>query len=110
MGDIRKQSISSSIFIYLGFAFGALNTFLFTKQGFFDPAQYGVIQTMNTINLVFYSVACLGMVSIMSRFYPYYYDTLKKNQNDLLALAFTIAMLGFILLVAGGIIFKPLFS
>ncbi len=109
MGDIRKQSISSSVFIYIGFAFGALNTFLYTKQGFFDPAQYGLIQAMASINLVFYSVACLGMVSIMGRFYPYYYDSLKKNQNDLLALAFTIAMIGFVLVVVGGIVFKPLF-
>ncbi len=109
MGDIRKQSISSSVFIYIGFAFGALNTFLYTKQGFFDPAQYGLIQAMASINLVFYSVACLGMVSIMGRFYPYYYDSLKKNQNDLLALAFTIAIIGFVLVVVGGIVFKPLF-
>ena len=109
MGDIRKQSISSSLFIYIGFAFGAVNTYLFTKQGFFDPSQYGVLQAMTSMNLVLYSVACLGMVSIMSRFYPFYYDSLKKNENDLLALAFTIAMIGFGLLVLGGIIFKPLF-
>ena len=109
MGDIRKQSISSSVFIYIGFAFGALNTFLYTRQGFFNPEQYGLIQAMTSINLVFYSVACLGVVSIMSRFYPYYHDGLKKNENDLLALAFTIAMIGFVLLIAGGIIFKPLF-
>lgn len=109
MGDIRKQSISSSLLIYIGFAFGALNTYLFTKQGFFDPSQYGLTQAMVSMNQVFYSFACLGMVSVMSRFYPYYYDSLKKNENDLLALAFTIAMAGFVLLVIGGIVLKPLF-
>lgn len=109
MGDIRKQSISSSVLIYVGFAFGALNTFLYTKQGFFDPAQYGLIQAMVSINLVLYSVAGLGVASLMSRFYPYYNDSLKKDENDLLAVAFTIAMIGFALVVFGGIIFKPLF-
>ncbi len=109
MGDIRKQSISSSVFIYIGFAFGALNTFLYTKQGFFDPAQYGLVQAMTSMNLVFFSIASLGTVSIMGRFYPYYYDSLKKNQNDLLALALTIAVIGFALVLLGGIVFKPLF-
>ncbi|MEO6001054.1 MAG: lipopolysaccharide biosynthesis protein [Chitinophagaceae bacterium] len=109
MGDIRKQSISSSVLIYIGFAFGALNTILLTKQGFFDPAQYGLMQAMISINQVFYSFACFGVVSIMSRFYPYYYDSLKKNQNDLLTLAFAIAMIGFVLVVLGGFLFKPLF-
>ncbi len=109
MGDIRKQSISSSVLIYLGFAFGALNTYLYTKQGFFDPEQYGLIQAMVSINLVLYSVAGLGVASLMSRFYPYYHDSLKKNENDLLAIGFIISMVGFILVVAGGIVFKPLF-
>ncbi len=109
MGEIRKQSISSSIFIYIGFAFGALNNFLYTKQGFFDPAQYGLIQAMTSINLVFYSIASLGVVSIMGRFYPYYHDSLKKEENDLLALALTTAMIGFALVLLGGIVFKPLF-
>ena len=109
MGDIRKQSISSSVLIYFGFAFGALNTYLFTKQGFFEPSQYGFTQAMVSMNLVFYSFASLGMVSVMSRFYPYYYDSLKKNENDLLTLALIVSMTGFAMVVTAGIIFRPFF-
>src|SRR3982751_467826 len=109
MGTIRRQSISSSLLIYFGFAFGALNTYFFTKQGFFEPSQYGLTQAMVSMNLVFYSLASLGMVSVMSRFYPYYYDALKENENDLLALAFTFALAGFLLVVGGGVIFKSYF-
>lgn len=109
MGDIRKQSISSSVLIYFGFAFGALNTYLFTKQGFFEPSQYGLTQAMVSLNLVFYSFACLGMTSVMGRFYPYYYDSLKENENDLLTLALTVSMAGFVLVVIGGFILKPFF-
>lgn len=109
MGDIRKQSISSSVLIYFGFAFGALNTYLFTKQGFFEPSQFGLTQALVSFNQVLYSFACLGMVSVMSRFYPYYYDSLKKNENDLLTLAFVISMIGFVLVITGGFFFKPFF-
>ncbi len=109
MGDIRKQSISSSLLIYMGFAFGALNTYLFTKEGFFDPSQYGLTQALVSMNQVFYSFACLGITSVMSRFYPYYYDSLKKNENDLLVVGFIVSMAGFALVVAGGIVFKPFF-
>jgi O-antigen/teichoic acid export membrane protein len=109
MGDIRKQSISSSIFIYIGFAFGAVNTFLLTKEGYFTPEQYGITTTMVAINQVFFPLACFGMVSVMGRFYPYYYDSLKKDQNDLLSLALIVSLVGFALLCLAGVIFKPLF-
>ncbi len=109
MGDIRKQSISSSVLIYFGFAFGALNTYLFTKQGFFEPSQYGLTQAMVSMTLVFYSFACVSMTSVMSRFYPYYNDSLKENENDLLTLAFIISMAGFVLVVIGGFLLKPFF-
>jgi len=109
MGDIRKQSISSSLLIYVGFAFGALNTYLFTKEGFFDPSQYGLTQAMVSLNNVFFSFASLGMIGVISRFYPHYYDSLKKNENDLLTLAFVVALAGFVLVVVGGILMEPFF-
>jgi O-antigen/teichoic acid export membrane protein len=109
MGDIRRQSISSSIFIYIGFAFGALNTLLLTKEGYFTPDQYGMTQAMVSINQVFFPLACFGMVSVMGRFYPYYYDSLRKNQNDLLTLALVVSLIGFTLLCIAGVVLKPLF-
>ena len=45
MSIIRRQSIISSILIYLGFAFGALNTYLFTREGGpFTKEEYGLTQ------------------------------------------------------------------
>ena len=109
MGSIRRQSIISSILIYIGFIFGALNTYLFTKQNFFAPEQYGLTQTFIAINLVFFSLANLGTPVLLSRLHPYYHEKLKDNENDLLSLALKICFVGFILLCIGTIAFKPFF-
>ena len=41
MAGIRKQAIITSILVYIG-VFGALNTYLFVKEGNFGPEQYGL--------------------------------------------------------------------
>jgi O-antigen/teichoic acid export membrane protein len=109
MGEIRRQSIFSSLLIYVGFVFGAVNTYLFTKQGLFNPSEYGLTQAMVSINQVFFAFSCLGMVSVISRFFPYYNDHLNNSENDLLALAFTVSLAGFVMVVAGGIVFQSFF-
>ncbi len=108
MGNIRKQSILSSFYIYIGFIFGAVNSYLFAKEGLFEPGQYGLTQTFIAINLIFVSFATFGMPSIISRFYPYYQDELKDEQNDLLTLAFVFSLAGFILLCLAAFYFQPL--
>ena len=42
MSTIRRQSIVSSLVIYIGFAVGLLNIYLFTKQGIFTDTQFGL--------------------------------------------------------------------
>jgi O-antigen/teichoic acid export membrane protein len=109
MGDIRRQSLFSSALIYIGFLFGAVNTYFFTKEGFFNPLEYGLTQAMVSINQVFFAFASMGVMSAMGRFFPYYNDHLDEKENDLLGIAFTICMIGFVLVLAGGIIFQPFF-
>jgi O-antigen/teichoic acid export membrane protein len=107
MGNIRKQSILSSLLIYIGFIFGAINSYLFAKEGYFQPGEYGLTQTFISINLIFYSLAAFGMPSVISRFYPFYYDELEHKNNDLLSLAFVFALIGFILVCVGAVYFEP---
>jgi O-antigen/teichoic acid export membrane protein len=83
MGDIRRQTIFSSLLIYVGFVFGALNTYLFTREGFFTPDQYGLTQAIIAINMTFYAFANFGSVAIMGRFYPVYYGQLKKRDTTI---------------------------
>jgi len=105
--SIRRQSIFSSLLIYMGFALGALNTYFYTKQGLFKPEEYGLIQAIININLVFFSICTLGSHAIMGRFFPYY-DELPKKQNDLFSFVLFSSLIGFTVLCVLAYFLQPL--
>ena len=108
MSTIRRQSILSSGIIYLGFALGFLNTYLFTRQGGFTQSQYGLYGTFMAVANVVNSFANLGMQAYIFKFYPYYHDNLKVRDNDMMAWALTTSFAGFFLVMVAGYIFKDL--
>ena len=108
MSSIRKQTIFSSVLIYIGFIFGAINTYLFAKNGYFEPSQYGLVQSFISIGLIFFSFTNLGTGAILGRFYPYYYDELEDKKNDLLTLCLIISIIGFTLVCIGAHLFEPI--
>jgi O-antigen/teichoic acid export membrane protein len=108
MSTIRRQTIISSALIYVGFAFGAFNTYLFTKEGIFTPEQYGLTRAMIVIAQFFYGFAGFGVLSVIYKFHPYYKDNLPDNKNDLLTLSLITASIGFVIMLIGGLIFEPI--
>ena len=106
MSVIRRQAIISSLLIYIGFAFGALNTYLFTRNGIFTPEQYGLTRAFIVIGQFFYGFAGFGLASVIYKFYPYYKDNLSGKKNDLLTLALLLALFGFVITTLGGVIFE----
>jgi O-antigen/teichoic acid export membrane protein len=109
MTTIRRQSIVSSGIIYFGFALGLLNTYLFTREGGFSPTQYGLanVTFMAWANIM-YSFANLGMQGYIYKFYPFYKDNLPPSKNDQMAWALGVSTMGFLLVLAGGLIFRDL--
>ena len=108
MSQIRRQSIISSMVIYIGFAIGFFNTYLFTREGGFTQAQYGLTGIFIAIANIMYSFANLGMGAYIYKFYPYYQDNLSKKKNDQLSWALLISLLGFCLVIIAGILFKDM--
>jgi O-antigen/teichoic acid export membrane protein len=108
MSTIRKQSIISSVIIYLGFAVGLVNTYFFTKQGLFTEAQYGLTSVFVLISTLMMSFAALGMPTYIFKFYPYYHDHLPSRKNDMLTWALLFGTIGFILVMTGGLALKHL--
>ncbi len=106
MSTIRKQSIISSVLIYIGFAFGALNTFLFTKEGGFTKEQYGLTGAFLAFGTLIMSIANFGMPAYINKFSPYYKDNLSAKKNDQPSLALTIAAIGFFILTLVGFFLK----
>jgi O-antigen/teichoic acid export membrane protein len=106
MSNIRRQSIISSLVIYIGFGVGAVNTYFFTT--FFTPAQYGLTTIFMAIATMMIAFAMLAMPSYIYKFYHYYNDHLSRRNNDMLTLALVISSIGFVCVMAAGWLFKSL--
>lgn len=107
MSGIRKQAILSSIVIYIGVAFGVLNTYLFVTEGTFTQDQYALTRIFNDVGQNFYVLASLGIIPIVYKFYPYYKDNLEEKDIDLLSRAFVYAAVGFVIVAIGAYYFEP---
>ncbi|AHF17043.1 lipopolysaccharide biosynthesis protein [Niabella soli] len=108
--QIRKHSIISSLVIYAGFAIGAVNVYLFTKEGLFTEEQYGLTQLFMATAQLLVSFASLGMPSYIYKFYHYYNDNLATRKNDMLAWALLTGLICFTIIFLLGIAFESLFS
>ncbi len=108
MSQIRKQSIVSSLVVYIGFAIGFFNTYLFTREGGFTPSQYGLTGIFMAIANIMYSFANLGMVAYINKFYPYYNDNLPRKKNDMLSWALLVSLVGFCVVIIAGLLLKDL--
>ncbi len=108
MSQIRKQSIISSVVVYIGFAIGFFNTWLFTREGGFTQAQYGLTGVFMAVANIMFCVANLGMPSYIHKFFPYYNDNLPIKKNDQLTWAVFFSLFGFCMVIIAGILFKDL--
>lgn len=106
MSSIRRQSIISSFVIYIGFALGALNTYLFTKEGLFNEEQYGLTTIFVSMAVTIQAFACLAMPTYVFKFHPYYEHHLSKEKNDMPAIALLTGVAGFLLVLLAGWIFQ----
>lgn len=108
MSSIRKQSIIASFVVYIGFALGFFNTYLFTRQGGFTKEQFGLTAIFVAAAQLMFSVANVGMVAFITKFFPYYKAHLPPKKNDQLTIALLLPIAGFLLVVVLGVLFKDL--
>ncbi len=107
MSTIRKQTIISSILVYLGFGFGAISMLFFTKKGYFTEEQFGlstIFYSFSQLALVF---STFGLNTVIIKFYPYYKDNLSKKEIDLISWSFLIICLGFGIVCIAGFFLQP---
>lgn len=108
MSKIRRQSIISSVVVYIGFAFGLINTYLFAREGGFTKEQYGLTGVFIAVSNIFFSLSQFGMTAFIYKFYPYYKDNLPKKKNDLLSIALIVSLVGYCMVIIAGILLKDL--
>ncbi|TXT27795.1 MAG: polysaccharide biosynthesis protein, partial [Chitinophagaceae bacterium] len=109
MGSIRKQTIISSILIYIGFFIGAINMYFYTRNGSFTLEQFGVTRIFFDFAQNMYAFGALGVIPVIYKFYPYYKDNLETHKIDLMTWGMMAALIGFILVVILGWYFQPVF-
>ena len=106
--SIRKQTITASIFIFGGFLVGAINTYLFTRNGTFTTEQYGLTRIFFDFSQVITAFASFGVIPVIYKFYPYYKDNLKEHEIDIITWAIVIALAGFLISFFAGWLLEPL--
>lgn len=84
MSVIGRQSIKASVFIYVGFAIGALNILvLFPNEKYFTLAEFGLTKVLVDVSLLIAMLCTLGTAPAVVKFYPFYNSYLPKQKNDL---------------------------
>ena len=106
MGVVRKQSILSSIFTYIGFAIGAINILILFPK-YFTTEQIGLTRILLDVALMFSTVCTLGSIATVLKFYPVYKTHLPREKNDLPALSIILCTIGCVLLLIAMPWLKP---
>lgn len=109
MGSIRKQTIISSILVYIGFFIGAINMYFYTRNGSFTPEQFALTRIFFDFAQNMYAFGALGIIPVIYKFYPYYKDNLETHKIDLMTWGMMAAFIGFILVIVLGWYFQPVF-
>ena len=109
MGSIRKQTIISSILVYIGFFIGLINIYFYTRNGSFTPEQFAMTRIFFDFAQIMFAFGSLGVIPLIYKFYPYYKDNLEERKIDLMTWALIASFIGFLLIMLGGWYFEPLF-
>lgn len=109
MGNIRKQTIISSALVYIGFFIGFINNYLYTRQGSFTPAEFGLTRIFFDFAQNMGAFGAMGVIPIIYKFYPYYKDNLEDRKVDLMSWALVTAFFGFLLILFLGWYLQPFF-
>lgn len=109
MGSIRKQTIISSILVYIGFFIGLINIYFYTRNGSFTPEQFAMTRIFFDFAQIMFAFGSLGVIPLIYKFYPYYKDNLEGRKIDLMTWALVASFAGFLLILLGGWYFEPLF-
>jgi len=95
MGVIQKQSISGTLYSYLGVILGFFITGILFPR-ILSTKEVGLLRILVSYSVIFAQFASLGFNSVSIKLFPYFRD-LKKKHHGFLGLAFLVSLAGFIL-------------
>jgi len=105
VGIIQKQSISGTIYSYIGVALGFITTaVLFTN--FFTPNEVGLFRVIVSYSVLFAQFAGLGINNVTVKLFPFFRNHDKKH-HGYLGLSLLISLIGLAISVSTFILLKP---
>lgn len=102
---VQRQSIISTIIIFAGFGFGALNLIVLQKI-FLTSAQWGLTRVITEASVLLANLATLGTPVVAAKFIPFYKKYLPPDKNDLPFITLTIYIAGLILILSLMLVFN----
>jgi O-antigen/teichoic acid export membrane protein len=110
MGNIRKQTIVSSILVYLGFGVGAVNMLLYSSEsGPFSLEEFGLTRIFFDYAQNMLALGALGAIPVIYKFYPFYKDNLPKEKMDIMTWALFSTLIGMLLILLLAWLFQSYF-
>jgi len=107
LGVIQKQSISGTIYSYLGVLLGFITVgWLFPR--ILSTGQVGLLRILVSYSVLFAQFASLGINSVSVKLFPYFRNSEKKH-HGFLGIALLVSLAGFILSTGIYLLLKPLF-
>ena len=92
MGLIKQQSIRSSILIYIGFLFGAINMLVLGPK-ILGPELLGLTRIINDAGITLATLSSFGTIPVIYKFFPFYEDYLSSRKSDLPAITGIVCLL-----------------
>ncbi len=103
---IQRQSILSTIVIFAGFGFGALNLMVLQPK-ILTTEQWGMTRVVTELAILLASFATLGTTTVVAKFLPFYRRYLPANQIDLPAITSVVFGVGIVITLVSLAIAKP---
>ncbi len=104
MGVIQKQSISGTIYSYIGVVLGFITTGILYPR-VFSTEEVGLLRILVSYSLLFAQFAGLGINTITIKLFPYFRDQDRKHRG-FLGLALLISTAGLIISLSAFILLK----
>ncbi|MFK5856560.1 MAG: polysaccharide biosynthesis C-terminal domain-containing protein [Bacteroidota bacterium] len=105
MGIIKKQSISGTIYSYIGVILGFVTTGLLYPL-IFSTEEIGLFRILVSYSLLFANFAALGINTVTVKLFPYFRDYERKH-HGYLGLALLISAVGLIIAISAFVLLKP---
>lgn len=103
---IQRQSIVSTLVIFLGFGFGALNLIVLQPK-ILTTEQWGLTRVISEAAILLANLATFGAMPVNAKFFPFYRRYLPREKIDLPAITGSVFLIGLVFTLTLLFLLKP---